>query len=203
MASASVSGPDRRTIWRRRVVLMAIVGLLIAIPVTIFVSGSSDAPPAESLAKIEVKAPDVGPQKVQDSLGVKLRVPEGWTRAEKQNVLELQSKDGAARVAISAPGPAADADELHSQVIAGLRTSYRDFDVAKNIDKVPVGGLKGQATIATGKLPQKKGGSAQKILVTTAEGKVRAYLVVVFTSDMASSSVLEAQALVNNLRFTK
>ena len=39
-----------------------------------------------------MKAPDVGPQKVQDSLGVKLRVPEGWTREEKQNVLELQSR---------------------------------------------------------------------------------------------------------------
>jgi hypothetical protein len=182
---------------------MAIVGLLIAIPVTILVSGGGDAPPAPALEKIEVKAPAVGPQKMQESLGVKLRVPEGWTRTEKQNVLELQSKDRAARVAISAPGPAADADELHSQVIAGLRTSYRDFDVAKNIDKAPIGGLKGQATVATGDLPGKKGGSTQKILVTTAEGKVRAYLVVLFTTDQTSSSVLEAQALVNNLRFTK
>jgi hypothetical protein len=197
-----VGGPNRRTIWRRRVVLMAIVGLLIAIPVTILVSGGGSAPPAEPIAGIEVKAPVVGPQKVQDNLGVKLRVPEGWTRKEKQNVLELQSKDGAARVAISAPGPAADAVELHSQVIAGLRTSYDDFDVAKNIDKSPVGGLKGQATVATGKLPGKTGG-AQKILVTTAEGNKRAYLVVVFTSDQASQSVLEAQALVNNLHFTK
>ena len=83
-----------------------------------------------------------------------------------------------------------------------LRTSYSDFDVAKNIDKAPVGGLKGQATVATGKLPGKTDG-AQKILVTTAEGKERAYLVAVFTSDQASQSVLEAQALVNNLRFTK
>jgi hypothetical protein len=182
---------------------MAAVGLLIAIPVTIFVSGSGGSSGPAPIAEIEVKAPDVGQQKVQESLGVKLRVPEGWTREEKQNVLELQSKDGAARVAISAPGPAADADELHSQVIAGLRTSYQDFDVAKNIDKAPVGGLKGQATVATGELPQKKGGAAQKILVSTAEGKERAYLVVVFTSDTASSSVLEAQALVNNLRFTK
>jgi len=133
---------------------------------------------------------------------VKLRMPEGWTRKEKQNVLELQSKDGAARVAISAPGPAADADELHSQVIAGLRTSYDDLDVAKNIDKAPVGGLQGQATVISGTTPGKKG-EAQRILVTTAEVKMRAYLVVAFTTDQTSQSVLEAQALVNNLRFTK
>ena len=133
---------------------------------------------------------------------MKLRMPEGWTRKEKQNVLELQSKDGAARVAISAPGPAADADELHSQVIAGLRTSYDDLDVAKNIDKAPVGGLQGQATVISGTTPGKKG-EAQRILVTTAEVKMRAYLVVAFTTDQTSQSVLEAQALVNNLRFTK
>ncbi len=181
---------------------MAIVGLLIAIPVTILVSGSGDAPPAQPLAEIEVKEPVVGPQKVQDSLGVKLRVPEGWTRKEKQNVLELQSKDGAARVAISAPGPAADAGALHSQVIAGLRTSYDDLEVGKKIDKAPVGGLKGEATVISGTTPGKNG-EAQRILVSTAEGKERAYLVVVFTTDQPSSSVLEAQALVNNLRFTK
>ena len=194
--------PDRRTIWRRRAILMAVVGLLIAIPVTILVSGGGNAPPPQPLAEIHVEAPHVGAQKVDESLGVKLRIPEGWSRDEKQDVLELQSKDGAARVAISAPGPAADANELHSQVIDGLKTSYRDFDVGRNIAKAPVGGLRGQATVATGELPGKAGG-IQKILVSTAEGKERAYLVVAFTPDQASSSVLEAQALVNNLRFTK
>lgn len=194
--------PDRRTIWRRRAILMAIVGLLIAIPITILMSGGGSAPPLHPLPEIEVEAPSVSAQKVDESLGVKLRMPEGWTRDQKQDVLELQSKDGVARVAISAPGPAADATELHSQVIDGLRNSYRDFEVVKNIDKVPVGGLKGQATVATGDLPG-TGGGVQKMLVSTAEGKERAYLVVAFTPEQASSSVLEAQALVNNLQFTR
>lgn len=181
---------------------MGIVGLLVAIPVTILASGGGDAPPIGPLAEIEVKAPEVGPKKVEQSLGVELRVPEGWTREQKRNVLELQSKDRAARVAISAPGPAADAKQLHSEVIAGLRDSYRDFDVARNIDKAPLGGLKGQATVASG-TPPKKSETTQRILVTTAEGKQRAYLVAVFTAGDPSSSVLEAQALVSNLRFTK
>lgn len=181
---------------------MAIVGLLVAIPVTILVRDSEESPPAEGLAEIKVKTPAVGLQKVEESLGVKLRVPEGWSREQKQDVLELQSRDGATRVAISAPGPAADAGELRSQVIDGLRASYRDFEVAKNIDKAPIGGLKGKATVASGTTPGKKG-QAQRILVTTAEGRERAYLVVVFTPSQPSKGVLEAQALVNNLRFTK
>jgi hypothetical protein len=194
--------PDRRTIWRRRAILMAIVGLLIAIPVTILGSGSGEPPPAEGLAEIKFRTPDVGPPKVEESLGVKLRVPDGWSREQKQDVLTLQSKDGAARVAISAPGPAADAGELRSEVIEGLRASYRDFEVAKNVDKSPIGGLKGKATVASGTTPGKRG-QAQQILVTTAEGRERAYLVVVFTAGQPSKAVLEAQALVNSLHFTK
>ena len=67
----------------------------------------------------------------------------------------------------------------------------------------PVGGLKGQATIASGTLRSKHGTAAQQILVTTAEGKKRAYVLAVFTTPQTSRSVLEAQALVNTLRFTK
>jgi hypothetical protein len=181
---------------------MAIVGLLIAIPITILVSGEAKAPPPEPTPSIEVPQPQVGPITVEKDIGALVRVPEGWKREQKDDVLELQSKDGAARVAISAPGPAADAEQLHAEVINGLRSSYRDFDVSRNIGKAPVGGLEGHATVATGTLPGKKGGS-QKVLVTTAEGDKLAYLVVVFTSAEPSSSVLEAQALVNNLRFTK
>lgn len=204
MEPASVGAPDRRTIWRRRVVLMGIIGLLIAIPVTILVTGGGDAPaPTAGLEGIEVRAPDVGPKKVEQSIGVELRAPEGWSREQKDDVLELQSKDGAARVAISAPGPAADANTLHAQVVEGLRSSYRDFEVAKQIDKAKMGGLTGDATIASGTLKSKQGSAEQSVVVTTAEGKALAYLVVVFTGGEPSGSVLEAQALVNNLRFTK
>ena len=87
-------------------------------------------------------------------------------------------------------------------MIDGLRSSYRDFDIAHRVAKTHVGGLEGSTTVASGTMPGKKG-AQQKILVTTAKGKDRAYLVVVFTADQPSPAVVEAQALVNNLRFTK
>lgn len=181
---------------------MAGVGLLVAIPVTILVSGEASGPPAEPLAAIEIEEPAVGPQKVEEGLGVRLRMPEGWSREQKGSVLELESKDRAARIAISAPGPASDAAQLHSEVVDGLRSSYRDFDIARNLNETQVGGLDGSATVASGTMPGKKG-IQQKILVSTAKGDDRAYLVVVFTSSQPSPAVVEAQALVNNLRFTK
>ena len=182
---------------------MAIVGLLIAIPVTILVSGSDAPAPTALPAQIEIKTPELGPEKIERSIGVELRVPQGWSREQKGDVVELQSKDGAARVAISAPGPAADADTLHSQVVGGLRSSYGDFEVSKRIDKTKLGGLRGEATVATGTLKSEQGEAQQRMIVTTAEGKQLAYLVVVFSGAQTSGSVLEAQALVNNLHFTK
>jgi len=181
---------------------MAVVGLFVAIPITIFVSGEASSPPAEPLAAIEIEEPAVGPLKVEEGLGVRMRVPEGWSREQKGSVLELESKDRAARIVISAPGPASDAAQLHSEVIDGLRSSYRDFEIAHNLKKTQVGGLDGSATVASGTIPRKKG-VQQKILVSTAKGKDRAYLVVVFTGVQPSPAVVEAQALVNNLRFTK
>ena len=88
---------------------MVIVGLLISVPITILASGGADAPPVEPLAAIEIEDPVVGPKKVEEGLGVRLRVPEGWSREQTRDIIELQSKDGAARIAISSPGPASDA----------------------------------------------------------------------------------------------
>ncbi|MDQ2676690.1 MAG: hypothetical protein M3Y34_07750, partial [Actinomycetota bacterium] len=165
--------------------------------------GGDSASVPQQLTGIQVKAPDLGPKKVERRMGVELRVPQGWSREQRREVIELRSRDGAARVAISAPGPAADAGKLHSQVVAGLRSSYRDFEVAERIAKAPLGGLKGQAIVASGTLASKQGKAAQRILVTTAAGRDRAYVVALFTAGETSRSVLEAQALVNSLRFTK
>lgn len=182
---------------------MAAIGLLVAIPVTIILSGETEAPPPEPLAEIEVPEPQLGPKRVDDALGVRMQMPAGWERNERQGVLELESQSGAARIAISAPGPAGDADQLHSEVVAGLRSSYREFEVVRNLDKAPLGGLEGQATVAMGTAAARDGGRAQRILVSTAKGDERAYVAVVFTAAEQSAEVLEAQALVNSLRFTK
>ncbi len=203
--SAPVSAgakPDRRTIWRRRIVLMASVGLLVAVPVTIFASGEAGSPTVDDPAPIEVPDPELRAKRVEKDIGISMRMPAGWTRHQKAGVIELRSTDRTARVAISSPGPAEDAAQLHAEVMKGLRSSYREFDVARNLRKAPIGGLTGSATVASGKVPGKNG-AEQQILVATAEGKNRAYLVVVFTGSEPSPAVVEAQALVNNLRFTK
>lgn len=182
---------------------MGAVGLLVAVPVTILVSGEEDSPPPDALAPIEVTEPELGPLRIERSFGVEARLPKGWTRDRTHDVLELTSANGAARVAISAPGPAADAEQLHSEVLNGLRSSYRDFDVLRNIDKAPIGELKGRATAVSARLPKAKGGDEARILVSTASGKERAHVVALFTIGEPGPAVLEAQALINKLRFLR
>ena len=181
---------------------MAIVGLAIAIPVTLMVREDGDGDSVRALEPIKAEEPKVGRVVHERDLDVKLRKPKGWDEKKRGEVLELASSDGAARVAISAPGPAADADRIHAEVLAGLRSTYRDVTVLDKKAKEPVGELKGRATAVSARVPGKNRGNELRILVSTARGKERAYVVVVFTqAEGASQSVLEAQALVNNLRF--
>mgnify|MGYP006163758579 CR=1 FL=1 len=82
-------------------------------------------------------------------------MPEGWSREQKEDVLELQSKDGAARVAISAPGPAADANTRASltnhgtldvnagtggvRTLSGALTNYGTVDVGRSPKDFDIG----------------------------------------------------------------
>lgn len=187
---------DPRTIWKRRIVLMAIVGLAVAIPVTLLI-GEKDEPAAPEA--IVVPDPQLQATEYDRDLGLELKLPDGWTKKRSKDVLTLSSADKAARVAISAPGPAEDANQLHSEVIAGLRDTYKSVETLNKLPSTSIGDLKGKATALA---VTTKGGDDMRILVSTAKGDKRAYLVVVFTrADDPGESTLEAQALLNEVKF--
>jgi hypothetical protein len=194
---------DQSTIWKRRAVLMAVVGLMVAVPVTVLLrEGDGQDEPESALEPIDAQIPEVGRVRSVDELGVKLRRPRGWSEKNRGEVVELSSADRAVRVAISAPGPAADADQIHGEVLAGLRSTYGGFEVLGREENQKLGELKSRVTSVSATVPEGKGGGDQRILVSTAPGDKRAYVVVLFTpAEGAESSILEAQALINELRF--
>jgi len=182
------------TIWKRRIALMAVVALVVAVPVTLIVRDrdeGSGSPAAD--------APELRSTKLYRDLGVKLALPRGWREKRGEGVLGLRRTDGGARIAISSPGPAGDADRLHDETVAELRGSYRDFDVLRRIDRTEVGGLRGRATAIAA--AARKGGAPVRLLVSTARGKKRAYLLVIVVSGSdRGRSLVEAQAIVNELK---
>ena len=193
---------SKATIWRRRVVLMVVVGLAVAIPLTLVLrdggeEGSDNDPSSPAEPAVD-QAVDLGPAKSDRAIEVGLRLPFDWTSSRKGEVRVLESADKQARVAISAPGPAADADQLHDEVLAEFRQTYERFELSTRKKKSRVGGLKSRTSAirATTKKKNQKLG----ILVSTAEGKKRAYVIVAYTpaSDPGESTV-EAQTVINEL----
>jgi len=184
---------DARTIWIRRTILMLVIGLLVAVPVTLLVRSGSGADRAPAP---DVQTPSLGKIEVDRALEVTFRLPKGWRSKREGSVLGLRSGDGTTGITISAPGPAGDAEELRTAVLADLRSSFERFQVTKQF-KRKIGGLKGHlATIDASRAKQ----GPSSLLVGTAAGKEKAYLVVVSSAGKEpTDSLVEAQAVLNEI----
>jgi hypothetical protein len=185
--------PEPRTIWKRRAILMAVVGLLIAIPVTIAVRG--DGGDGEQAPEPTPDVPAVGEVQFDRDLGVELRLPEGWKRKRKDDVVTFKSEDGTVLIAISAPGPEDDVDAIQAAAIDEIKSQYRGVEVVDSKKKRKLGGRPAQVAVISARHPKDR--APLRILVGTAKGEQRAYLVEVFAS--GSQGLVEAQVLLNNL----
>ena len=191
--------PDQRTIWKRRLVLMAVVALIVAIPVTVAVRGSDDD--GEAPAPV-TDPPEVGNIEFDRKLGVELRLPEGWKRKEeKGGAVSYRSRDGSVLIAISAPGPANDYEEIAGAAIDSIEGEYRKVEVVDRIKNRKLGGARAVTAAISAVNPEN--GVPLRILLSAAKGEKRAYLVEVFAAgEDPSNSLVEAQALLNNLKLT-
>ncbi len=186
--------PEPRTIWKRRAVLMAAVGLVVAIPLTIAIAGGDDneTPPAPA----EPELPEVGEVEFDRKLGVELRVPEGWETKRKHAAITYTSPDRSLLISVSAPGPAQDAEVVQREAVAAIEQGYRRVEVLDRTQRERLGDRPASAAVLSARPPD--GGDEFRILVATAKGEKQAYLVEVFALD--SSALVEAQVLLNNLR---
>ena len=177
---------------------MAAVALLVAIPVTLLTRGGSEPSAEPNAGSAE---PPLGREKHDRDLDARLRIPLGWSRERSGEVLTLKSADRSARLALSAPGPAGDADQLRSEVIQGIRRSFTNVRTLEQTRKGELGGLNAETVALAATTPKADGRAEVRILVSTARGRRRAYVAAVFTpAEDPGRSALEAQALLNELR---
>lgn len=176
---------------------MLIVGLVVAIPVTIVVRGEDEPPEPEA---ISADLPELGPTEYDRNLGVELQLPPGWKSDRRGKALILESDDGRARVALSSPGPARDAKQLHQEVLDQFKRVYEKTEIEVRMQPSRIGGLSGRTTTVRAK--PKGSGQELGIFVSTAKGDKLAYLVVTHTPAVdPGQSTIEAQALLNELEF--
>ena len=178
-------------------VLMAVLGLVVAIPLTLLLrDGDGDeSAPAGSATTTAPAPPPLGPAAEDRGIGVSYRVPEGWEESKQASAIRLSSPDSDAEVVIAAPAPAADADALLEQTLDAFRTQYDDVEIAPGAGR-DVGGIEAKGAV----VQATKGGEALRVLVAVAAGQERAYLVEVFTTDgVSAESLREAQVALNSL----
>jgi hypothetical protein len=181
-------------IWTRRVILMAIVGLLVAIPVTLIVRGGDDEEPAAE-PSIEDQLP-LNPGVSDEKLKASYQVPKGWTQDTKHEVLTLRSDDRSVRIGLASPAPADESGQVLKSALAGLKDSYESVEINPGSGK-ELGGLP-----AKGAVVHAEGDKIDlNILVSVMAGKKRSYVVEVFTPAGAPAKpVAQAQQFLNSLK---
>ena len=184
-----------KEIWKRRVVLMAVIGLAMAIPVTLAVrSGNGDGSSIPT-----PQPPAIGGLEFDRTVGVELRLPEGWSREREESFVVFRSDDQHVLVSISVPGPAGDAGEIHEQAIDTIEQTHDAVEIVERANGQRLGGRPAQTAVVAAR--NRENQNELRILIATAKGEDLAYLVQVFAAAPNSGQALaEAQALLNDLR---
>jgi hypothetical protein len=186
------------TIWKRRAALMGVIGVLVAIPLTLILHGGDDDGEAAPTAKTTttLPEPELGSAKSDSGLDIDYRVPEGWSEQKKESAIRLASRDQAAQIVIAAPAAASDADGVLDQTLASIRDGYDNVEITPGSGK-RVGGLEAKGAV----IRASSKGTGLRILVAVAAGEEHAYLVEVFTADdVGPADLRSAQAALNSLK---
>jgi hypothetical protein len=183
-----------RSVWLRRIALMAVIGVAIAIPITIAVrSNEKEEPPPPP--DVEEQLP-LHPNVTDQELEIEYQVPEGWDQGASEGVLKLSSADNSVQVGISDPD--GDAEKVLDQALADLKLTFTDVEVGRGSGK-KIGGLPAKGAVVSAH--NKADDVDLQILVAVGEGEKRTYLVEVFTTAAAPERpVAEAQRLLNSLK---
>ena len=180
--------------WRRRILLMLVVGLVVAIPLTL-VLRDSDEPAAESGEPSLDELVPLNPVVGDSEIDAVYQVPEGWRLEREDGALTLRSSDETVQIGISSPGRADESGSVLDQALAALKDTYDDVEVSPGSGK-RVGGLPAEGAVVSAKSQ----GAELRILVAVTEGRRRAYLVEVFTAASAPPRrVAEAQRFLDSL----
>ena len=132
------------------------------------------------------------------ALGVAGIRPPQWRLKRSRRAVRLTSLDRAGLVAISTAPPSVSAPALMTSTLAAVDRSYRKVTLSRR-RRADLGGRPGSAV--SGAVTNSRGVRLD-LLVSTAKGLRRTYLLQVFVARTAGLRLREAQALVNSLEIS-
>lgn len=181
------------TIWRRRALLMLVIGLVIAIPLTLLLRNSGEDEPKPEAGSIAEEFP-LNPAVGDTEIEAVYQVPKGWKLERKGEALTVISEDGAVRIGITSPD--GEPAEILDSALAELESLYDNVQVKQGATKVGGKPAKGAVVSAS------QDGLDVRIVVAVSEGEKRDYLLEVLTAATAKpGDVGGAQRFLNSLEF--
>lgn len=181
--------PGPRQLW---IIAGLLVALAIGLGVGLSLSLTSGNSTVRGVAPLTVAFGD-------RATGIAGTRPASWSLSTRGGGLDVVSSDHAVVVQISAQGAAAQAPAVLTSTVAAISQEYRDVKVnartTSRLDRLP-----SQVAVISA---TNSAGIPLHILVATAPGRHRAYLLEVFARTNAPpDDVLTAQAVTNSLRLT-
>jgi hypothetical protein len=134
--------------------------------------------------------------------GLSVFYPEDWRRTEREGIINLQSPDRCAAVALSAPVPADLSGRLLRDSAAGIRRSFSGAVVGTGRQRTPIGGA--PTRIAVGVIRQ-RGLPGTVVRVAVSRGRELAHLVqqVVRDPERCTEGAEQARAIIDSIQYTR
>ena len=184
--------------WKRRIIVMGVLAILIAVPLTIVVRNGGDETASTAPPPAAVK---LHPKPVRDSdLGLSVRVPDGWSASRKQGTVVLTSGDQAARLVFGSPAAEGERAAVLGAVLGGIRSHYKNVTIKHGKGTQRIGGVRMEDAVVAAKTDS---GAAIGIHVAAGSGKHHTYLIESTTGANAPATRLaEGQAAINTLKLS-
>jgi hypothetical protein len=135
--------------------------------------------------------------------GLSVFYPEDWRRTERSGIINLQSPNRCAAVALSAPVPADLSDELVRDSAAGIRRSFRGRAVVgTGRQRAPIGGAPTQLAVAVIRVPGEPG---VVIRLAVSRGRELAHMVqqVIRDPERCTEGAEQARAIIDSIQYTR
>lgn len=163
--------------------------------------GETETPSEEVQAEIDEARTSLTRSLNDKRQGISARYPASWRSRTLRGERVLESRDRCAAIKLSAPAGAEQAGRLRRDTIAAMRRGFEGAAVAPAGPGKQLGGLTVTQDVIT--VPIKRGGTV-RILVSVGRGEELAYLTEVLLRDPScGQSLLEAQLIVESLRFSR
>ena len=185
--------------WKRRIIVMGIAALVVAIPLTVAVrsgGGGDGGSPTTTTAAVRLHAKPIH----DASLGLSIRVPVGWAASQKEGTVVLTSDDHAARLVFGSPAVEGQRAAVMDAVLGGIRGHYKSVTIKRGSATQKIGGIPMEDAVVSARTDS---GTPIGIHVAAGSGRHHTYLIESTTGANAPAIRLaQGQAALQTLKLS-